>query len=141
MTRGSRSRPRRGFPEAGSHEERSGGDADLQCAGAEKPFESWIGREKAGDDGERFRGDRKEHGLKPDENRHRSVQQSVHVERDPEERPAGRDQCGAPENPRSDQYQAGIEEQPARAVEQHEAKVPPAIAPAPKMRRPTAAVG
>src|SRR6185437_14700456 len=81
-----------------------------------------------------------QHGLEPDHDHGRGRDQRVHVKGHAADAERVRCHQGADNQARDEQRQAGQEEQPARAEQQQETQVPPAVPPGVQVRRPAPAV-
>jgi acetyl-CoA carboxylase carboxyltransferase component/pyruvate/2-oxoglutarate dehydrogenase complex dihydrolipoamide acyltransferase (E2) component len=135
-----------------SERERRPGDStdQQQCARGqtllerdelEQALEARVWRVQAVRDGVDLGEGGEQHRLRPDRDRGRRVQQRVYVERHARNRARTRQQQCEQRGAGSDQRESRIEEEPARAEQQQEAQVPPAVAPAAQMRRAAAPVG
>lgn len=127
--------------DAGEREQPADEQAALERSAPEQPGEARVGGQQPLADGERL-GEQREHDrLEPDHHGERGVEQRLHVEPEPADRPAPWDQPDPERGAEDAERDAGVEEQPARAVEQQEAQVPPPVAPGPQVGGAAAPVG
>src|ERR1700737_2241672 len=91
-------------------------------------------------DREHLREYREQHQLITEQRQEAGDQQRVDVEANAADAQRARDQQCGEDEASDEQRKARVEKQPTRAEQQHEAQVPPAIAPRAQMGWPRAAI-
>ena len=135
-----------GYSEGGAantceYQDRSGRQARFKSDTAKYPVESRVVRQQAFRNCKDLSEDGKSYQLESEQYENKGIKKGMHIETDaPYELRAGQKPyttCHAEQH----EGDAGVEKQPARAIHEQEAQVPPSIAPTAKMRRPTTAIG